>query len=147
MRICLHFPCYMSAKRHNPLGTTKLENFSQTNNTSAGHCSQKTEKPTNLHLPPAHTVSNIGIPHPSPLLSSPLLSFLFFPFLSFLYFTFRPRPTGHILSRLPPAPPHVQLRSQLFHTPHILLTHTAPPQRTKPAQSLILGRFRGKNGD
>ena len=33
---------------------TKLKNFPQTNNTCAGHCSQKIEKTSDLHLPPAY---------------------------------------------------------------------------------------------
>lgn len=48
---------------------TKLKNFSQTDNTCAGHCSQKIEKTSDLHLPPAYpnVFSHALLHHPAHL--------------------------------------------------------------------------------
>lgn len=48
---------------------TKLKNFPQTNNTCAGHCSQKIEKTSDLHLPPAYPnlFSHALLHHPAHL--------------------------------------------------------------------------------
>ena len=48
---------------------TKLKNFPQTNNTCAGHCSQKIEKTSDLHLPPAYpnVFSHALLHHPAHL--------------------------------------------------------------------------------
>lgn len=114
---------------------TKLKNFPQTNNTCAGHCSQKIEKTSDLHLPPAYpnVFSHALLHHPAhlsntlPSLASHTTSRIALPPVTWVFFSYPPLCTHLPPTSLPP----------FSHLSPTFLPHLPPALKFSLAQSLL----------